>query len=48
MGHLKRMNKASSALYNRATELGLPDGLRAGFKEDFDKFKRVWSIYLTG
>lgn len=40
--HLKRMNDTSSTLYRRAIDLGLPDGLITGFKEDLRDFKKVY------
>ena len=37
---LKAMHITSSDEYKRAVEVGLPDGLAAGFKKDFVRFKK--------
>lgn len=44
--HLKRMDNTSSTLYRQAFELGMPDGLVTGFKEDFRVFKRVYREHI--
>lgn len=46
MDSLKQMSDTSSDLYKRTSELGLPDRLIRGFREDLREFKRVYRDIL--
>lgn len=39
---LKEMSRPDSFLYQRAMQLGIPDGLARGFRADFRAFKPLW------
>jgi hypothetical protein len=40
--HLKQMLDTSSKLYKQVVSKGLPSGLAAGVKDDFQEFKQVY------